>query len=172
MNEMNRGCTQVCKIWGTVYAKHESCDVQIVFEAGLPDFMYFYTYQNYFFYILEDLVFIFFTIWYTYIFMTIRYTYLWQFGIHIYDNLIYFWPFGIFYGLLVYFVVVWYVFSVLVSCTKKNLATLAVEQICFLRNIRITNVVKTFVLQSWMLILLTFQFRFRYFLGLVIYNNL
>jgi hypothetical protein len=42
-----------------------------------------------------------------------------------------FWPFGIFYeafGIcydhLVHFVSIWYIFPVLVSCTKKNLATL------------------------------------------------
>jgi hypothetical protein len=41
------------------------------------------------------------------------------------------WPFGLFYGHLVYFVVTWYIlwsfgiyFSVLVCCTEKNLATL------------------------------------------------
>jgi hypothetical protein len=48
------------------------------------------------------------------------------------------WPFGLFYGHLVYFVadwytylvaifvyfiVIWYIFSLLVCCTKKNLAT-------------------------------------------------
>jgi hypothetical protein len=33
-------------------------------------------------------------------------------------------PFGLFYGHLVYFMVVWYIFTVLVCCTKKNLATL------------------------------------------------
>jgi hypothetical protein len=33
-------------------------------------------------------------------------------------------PFGIFYGHLVYFVVIWYIFTVLGCCTKKNLATL------------------------------------------------
>jgi hypothetical protein len=33
-------------------------------------------------------------------------------------------PLKIFYGHLVYFVVIWYIFPVLVSCTKKNLATL------------------------------------------------
>jgi hypothetical protein len=32
--------------------------------------------------------------------------------------------FGTFYGPLVYFVVIWYIFPVLVCCTKKNLATL------------------------------------------------
>jgi hypothetical protein len=32
--------------------------------------------------------------------------------------------FVIFYGLLVKFMVIWYIFPVLVSCTKKNLATL------------------------------------------------
>jgi hypothetical protein len=41
------------------------------------------------------------------------------------------WPFGLFYGhlsilygLLVYFMVIWYIFPVLVSFSKKNLATL------------------------------------------------
>jgi hypothetical protein len=42
------------------------------------------------------------------------------------------WPFGmfyeymhgIFYDHLVHFVLIWYIFPVLVSCTKKNLATL------------------------------------------------
>jgi hypothetical protein len=33
-------------------------------------------------------------------------------------------PFGVFSGHLVYFVVIRYIFSVLVYCTKKNLATL------------------------------------------------
>jgi hypothetical protein len=33
-------------------------------------------------------------------------------------------PIGIFYGHFVHFVVVWYIFPVLVCCTKKNLATL------------------------------------------------
>jgi hypothetical protein len=32
--------------------------------------------------------------------------------------------FRIFYGRSIYFVVIWYIFSVLVFCTKKNLATL------------------------------------------------
>jgi hypothetical protein len=48
-----------------------------------------------------------------------------------YDHLVYFaaicytlWPFGIFCGNLVYFMVIWYIFPVLVCCTKKNLATL------------------------------------------------
>jgi hypothetical protein len=35
-------------------------------------------------------------------------------------------PIGIFYGHLVYFLVVWYIFPVLVCCTKKNLATLVI----------------------------------------------
>jgi hypothetical protein len=35
-------------------------------------------------------------------------------------------PFEIFYDRLVYFVVIWYIFPVLVHCTKKNLATLVV----------------------------------------------
>jgi hypothetical protein len=34
------------------------------------------------------------------------------------------WPFGIFYGHLVYFGSVWYFFPVLVYCTNKNLAAL------------------------------------------------
>jgi hypothetical protein len=34
-------------------------------------------------------------------------------------------PFAIFYGHLVYFLVIWYIFPILVSCSKKNLATLA-----------------------------------------------
>jgi hypothetical protein len=34
------------------------------------------------------------------------------------------WRFGIFYDHLVHFVFIWYNFPVLVSCTKKNLATL------------------------------------------------
>jgi hypothetical protein len=33
-------------------------------------------------------------------------------------------PSGIFYGFLVYFKVIWYILPVLVSCIKKNLATL------------------------------------------------
>jgi hypothetical protein len=33
--------------------------------------------------------------------------------------------FGIFYDPLVHFAFIWYIFLVLVSCTKKNLATLA-----------------------------------------------
>jgi hypothetical protein len=35
------------------------------------------------------------------------------------------WIFGIFYDHSVHFVFIWYLFPVLVSCTKKNLATLA-----------------------------------------------
>jgi hypothetical protein len=35
-------------------------------------------------------------------------------------------PFDIFYGNLVYFLF-WYIFPILVCCTKKNLATLLVE---------------------------------------------
>jgi hypothetical protein len=34
------------------------------------------------------------------------------------------WPFGIFCGDLVYFVMIWYIFPVLVCCSKKNLASL------------------------------------------------
>jgi hypothetical protein len=33
-------------------------------------------------------------------------------------------PFGIFCGYLEYFIVLWYIFPVLVCCSKKNLATL------------------------------------------------
>jgi hypothetical protein len=33
-------------------------------------------------------------------------------------------PFGLFYGHLVYFMVIWHIFPVLVGCTKINLATL------------------------------------------------
>jgi hypothetical protein len=35
------------------------------------------------------------------------------------------WIFGLFYGYLVYVIVIWYIFPVLVCCTGKNLATLA-----------------------------------------------
>jgi hypothetical protein len=34
------------------------------------------------------------------------------------------WRFGIFYDHLVHFIFIWYIFQVLVTCTKKNLATL------------------------------------------------
>jgi vacuolar-type H+-ATPase subunit I/STV1 len=34
------------------------------------------------------------------------------------------WPFGIIYGRLVWFVVIWYILPILVFWTKKNLATL------------------------------------------------
>jgi hypothetical protein len=37
---------------------------------------------------------------------------------YIFGYLVYFWLFGI-------FLVIWYIFNVLASCTKKNLATLA-----------------------------------------------
>jgi hypothetical protein len=37
------------------------------------------------------------------------------------------WPFGIFYGNLEYFMIIWYIVPVLVSCTGKNLATLRSE---------------------------------------------
>jgi hypothetical protein len=36
------------------------------------------------------------------------------------------WIFGTFYGHLVHFVFTWYIFPVLLSCTKKNLATLLI----------------------------------------------
>jgi hypothetical protein len=41
-----------------------------------------------------------------------------------YGYLVHLRAFGIFYGHLVHFVVIWYIFPVLVFCTKKNLATL------------------------------------------------
>jgi hypothetical protein len=34
------------------------------------------------------------------------------------------WPFGIFHDHLIYFMVVWYIFHILVTYSKKNLATL------------------------------------------------
>jgi hypothetical protein len=43
--------------------------------------------------------------------------------------LIYFRPSGIFYGHLGDFITIWYIFPGLVSCTKKNLATLFIETI-------------------------------------------
>jgi hypothetical protein len=43
----------------------------------------------------------------------------------IYGHLV-FWPFVIF-SHLAYFMVIWYIFPVLVFCTKKNLATLIVN---------------------------------------------
>jgi hypothetical protein len=36
-------------------------------------------------------------------------------------------PFGIFFGRLLHFVVIWHIFPVLVCCAKKNLATLALS---------------------------------------------
>jgi hypothetical protein len=36
--------------------------------------------------------------------------------------------YGIFYGHIIYFVAIWYIFPVLVCCTKKNLATLYVPE--------------------------------------------
>jgi hypothetical protein len=50
-----------------------------------------------------------------------------QWKIHIgifYFHLVYFQPFDIFYGHLAYFLAIWYIFPVLVCCSKKNLATL------------------------------------------------
>jgi hypothetical protein len=38
------------------------------------------------------------------------------------------WPFGLFYGFWVNFVVIWYIFSDLECFAKKNLATLAETQ--------------------------------------------
>jgi hypothetical protein len=39
-------------------------------------------------------------------------------------------PIGICYDRLAYFVVIWYIFLVLVCCTKKNLATLVATTFC------------------------------------------
>jgi hypothetical protein len=44
------------------------------------------------------------------------------------------WRFGIFYDHLVHFVFIWYIFPVLVSCAKKNLATLEKTD-CILKKI-------------------------------------
>jgi hypothetical protein len=41
------------------------------------------------------------------------------------------WPFDIFYGHLVYFVVIWYISPLLVYCTKRNLATLRIASAQF-----------------------------------------
>jgi hypothetical protein len=41
------------------------------------------------------------------------------------------WPFGIFCDHLVYFIVIWYIFPVLVCCTKKTLATLQAPWFAF-----------------------------------------
>jgi hypothetical protein len=60
---------------------------------------------------------------------------LWPFGIFygklIYCNLVVLWQFGKFYGHFVYFLAIWYIlwpfgifFPALVCCIKKNLATL------------------------------------------------
>jgi hypothetical protein len=46
----------------------------------------------------------------------------------VYGHLEYFTDRGIFYGYLVHFVYIWYIFPVLVTCTKKNLATLKLKQ--------------------------------------------
>jgi hypothetical protein len=43
--------------------------------------------------------------------------YLWPFGLHIYYHLV-------FLVVIWYSITIWYIFLVLVSCTKKNLATL------------------------------------------------
>jgi hypothetical protein len=41
-------------------------------------------------------------------------------------------PFGIFCGHLAYLMVIWYIFPILVCCTKKNLATLLEQDDGFL----------------------------------------
>jgi hypothetical protein len=38
------------------------------------------------------------------------------------------WPSGLFYGFLVCFKVIWYILPVLVSCSKKNVATLRLQK--------------------------------------------
>jgi hypothetical protein len=43
---------------------------------------------------------------------------------NIIGHLEYYWPFGIFYGRLVRFVLIWYIFPALVFLDQKNLATL------------------------------------------------
>jgi hypothetical protein len=61
----------------------------------------------------------------------------------------YLWPFLIFYAHLVYFVVLWFIFPVLLCCTKKDLATLVLSK----RNARWSNGVDFmnlhFVLYLW-----------------------
>jgi hypothetical protein len=42
------------------------------------------------------------------------------------------WRFGIFYDHFVHFLFIWYIFPVLVSCAKKNLATLIPSYMCTL----------------------------------------
>jgi hypothetical protein len=42
----------------------------------------------------------------------------------VFIHLVYLQPFGIFYGRLVYFLELWYIFPVLVCYSRKNLATL------------------------------------------------
>jgi hypothetical protein len=56
-----------------------------------------------------------------------------------YDHLVYLtaiknilWPFGTFCGHLVHFVAIWYIFPILVFCTKTNLATLRMYTYPFL----------------------------------------
>jgi hypothetical protein len=43
----------------------------------------------------------------------------------VFVHLVYLLPFGIFYGHLIYFLNIRYIFPVLVRCSQKNLATLA-----------------------------------------------
>jgi hypothetical protein len=47
----------------------------------------------------------------------------WKIFVYFMDILSILWPFDIFYGHLVYFVVIWYIFPVLVYRSKKNRAT-------------------------------------------------
>jgi hypothetical protein len=54
--------------------------------------------------IIYDHLVYFTTIWYIF----------WPFGIF-FGRLVYFWPFGIFFGRLVYFMVIWYIFPVFIT---------------------------------------------------------
>jgi hypothetical protein len=48
--------------------------------------------------------------------------------------------FGIFYDHLVHFVLIWYIFPVLVSCNKKNLAPLVFRYTAFRLDVEFQNV--------------------------------
>jgi hypothetical protein len=58
---------------------------------------------------------------------------------HFIDMLSIILPFDLFYGRLVYFVVIWYLFPVLVYCAKKNLATLLPILLPLLFLLRVTG---------------------------------
>jgi hypothetical protein len=59
--------------------------------------------------------------------------------------------FGKFYGHLVHFVFIWYIVQVLVSCTKKNLATLSPTHL-FKVNTYITSTVEESSQKVWLLL--------------------